>query len=413
MRAYEEVIKRASETVSRDLDFGPWLASLSATYVSHTITDAPGLAESATYSNGVVQVILAGGEEGGYYETTITMVASTGHVRSTTLGITNIGLASTGTPTGEIAVQDSLSGNATDQAPSVRAINSALSGKASLSDGITSIERSKLSGIAAGATVNAPDAQLRDRSTHTGTQPMSTVTGLTGEFVAVRAEIAAIPTAAPAFRGAVADEDGMLAAPVQNGGDWVTRYDTGTTWQLLQMPGNEPANWYELPYASGPVSPADIGLGNVNNTADSAKPVSVAQAAALALKADVNHSQAISTVTGLQAALDGKAAASHLHDVANVSGLQASLDAKAALTHLHTTAAVSGLDAALAAKQAALAAQHDGSAVAGAFTTINVVGGSVAIAGGVLTITVGELPPDPGEGGTYLPTSYFPSAYFA
>lgn len=37
---------------------------------------------------------------------------------------------------------------------------------------------SKLEGIAAGATKNATDAQLRDRSTHKGTQAASTITGL-------------------------------------------------------------------------------------------------------------------------------------------------------------------------------------------------------------------------------------------
>lgn len=36
----------------------------------------------------------------------------------------------------------------------------------------------KLAGIAAGATANATDAQLRDRATHTGTQAASTITGL-------------------------------------------------------------------------------------------------------------------------------------------------------------------------------------------------------------------------------------------
>jgi hypothetical protein len=38
----------------------------------------------------------------------------------------------------------------------------------------------KLDGIATGATANATDAQLRDRSTHTGTQAASTITGLGG-----------------------------------------------------------------------------------------------------------------------------------------------------------------------------------------------------------------------------------------
>jgi len=38
--------------------------------------------------------------------------------------------------------------------------------------------KTKLDGIAAGATANATDAQLRDRATHTGSQAISTVTGL-------------------------------------------------------------------------------------------------------------------------------------------------------------------------------------------------------------------------------------------
>ena len=42
----------------------------------------------------------------------------------------------------------------------------------------TSTLKSKLDGIATGATANATDAQLRDRSTHTGTQAAGTITGL-------------------------------------------------------------------------------------------------------------------------------------------------------------------------------------------------------------------------------------------
>lgn len=42
----------------------------------------------------------------------------------------------------------------------------------------TTAEKNKLAAIAAGATANATDADLRDRSTHTGEQAISTVTGL-------------------------------------------------------------------------------------------------------------------------------------------------------------------------------------------------------------------------------------------
>lgn len=41
---------------------------------------------------------------------------------------------------------------------------------------MTETERAKLAAIEAGATANATNAQLRDRSTHTGTQPLTTVT---------------------------------------------------------------------------------------------------------------------------------------------------------------------------------------------------------------------------------------------
>lgn len=56
---------------------------------------------------------------------------------------------------------------------------------------MTTAERTKLSGVATNATANAADAALRDRSTHTGTQPISATTGLQtaldGKVVAVTA----------------------------------------------------------------------------------------------------------------------------------------------------------------------------------------------------------------------------------
>lgn len=51
----------------------------------------------------------------------------------------------------------------------------------------------------------------------------------------------------------------------------------------------------------------DVGLGQVDNTSDANKPVSAAQAAAIAAKANASHTHAVSDVTGLQAALDSKA----------------------------------------------------------------------------------------------------------
>jgi hypothetical protein len=43
---------------------------------------------------------------------------------------------------------------------------------------MAAVDKTKLDGVATGATANATDAQLRDRATHTGAQAISTVTGL-------------------------------------------------------------------------------------------------------------------------------------------------------------------------------------------------------------------------------------------
>lgn len=70
-----------------------------------------------------------------------------------------------------------------------------VAGKGLSTEDYTTAEKTKLSGIASGATANATDAQLRDRATHTGTQAISTVTGLQGALDAKA------PLASPALTG--------------------------------------------------------------------------------------------------------------------------------------------------------------------------------------------------------------------
>ena len=116
---------------------------------------------------------------------------------------------------------------------------------------------------------------------------------------------------------------------------------------------------------------ADVGLSNVDNTSDAAKPISNATQAALDGKASSSHGHAIADVASLQSSLDAKAplasaaltgtptaptpsqgnnstriattayvdtlgatkaASSHAHAVADVTNLQTSLDGKAAGT---------------------------------------------------------------------------------
>ncbi|WP_312834490.1 hypothetical protein [Comamonas sp.] len=53
-----------------------------------------------------------------------------------------------------------------------------LTGKGLSTQDYSTDDRNKLAGVAIGATANASDAQLRDRTTHTGTQSIATVSGL-------------------------------------------------------------------------------------------------------------------------------------------------------------------------------------------------------------------------------------------
>lgn len=58
-------------------------------------------------------------------------------------------------------------------------------------------ERAKLAGIADGATANSSDAALRDRATHSGSQPIHTITGLEAALEAKAAAALAAPTVDP------------------------------------------------------------------------------------------------------------------------------------------------------------------------------------------------------------------------
>lgn len=91
-------------------------------------------------------------------------------------------------------------------------------------ESFTSAEKNKLAAVAAGATANATDAQLRDRSTHTGTQAISTVTGLQtaldgkadvgsgGGGGAVLSDVPATPLTTPYIQSATLTQDATEVA---------------------------------------------------------------------------------------------------------------------------------------------------------------------------------------------------------
>lgn len=86
---------------------------------------------------------------------------------------------------------------------------------------------------------------------------------------------------------------------------------------------------------------ADVGLSNVDNTSDASKPVSTAQAAADSAVASAAAADATTKANAAQAAAVQRANHTGTQAISTVSGLQAALDAKA--TPADVSAAVSAL----------------------------------------------------------------------
>ncbi len=110
------------------------------------------------------------------------------------------------------------------------------------------------------------------------------------------------------FLGAIASEAAMLALSGQKG-DWCNRTDTSTAWVIIADDPTQLASWGQINYPAPLVtsvndqtgviilSKADIGLANVDNTSDAAKPISTATQAALDAKAATAHTHPLSALT--------------------------------------------------------------------------------------------------------------------
>lgn len=196
---------------------------------------------------------------------------------------------------------------------------------------MTAADKVKVNGVASGATANSTDAQLRDRSTHTGTQANTTITGLgtastqaTSAFEAAGAvstgisahaaaldphgdrayadaAVAALISAAPSLLNtldeiaAALNDDPNFAATMttllagkQAAHALLTQISgmTLTANDIIQYVGGVLTNrtMAQLKTALA-LAKADVGLSNVDNTADASKPISTATQTALDLKA--------------------------------------------------------------------------------------------------------------------------------
>ncbi|MBD2161435.1 hypothetical protein H6F46_12110 [Limnothrix sp. FACHB-1083] len=150
----------------------------------------------------------------------------------------------------------------------------------SIAGAMTAADKAKLDGVAAGATANATDAQLRDRATHTGTQAIATITGLQA---ALDAKAASVHT--------------HIASDITSGTFTTARLGSGTANAGAYLRGD--SSWQALNVAA---------------------------------------------VSGLQAALDAKAALTHTHVISDVTGLQAALDARVLTSSLGVSGGVATLD---------------------------------------------------------------------
>jgi len=139
---------------------------------------------------------------------------------------------------------------------------------------LNATDKTKLNGIASGATVNSTDASLRDRTTHTGVQAISTVTGLQ------TALDAKAPLDSPTFTG-------TPTAPTVTGSDSSTKLATTAWVKSLGYATNSAVTSVAGKTGAVTLTKTDVGLANVDNTADTAKPVSTLQQTALDLKANL------------------------------------------------------------------------------------------------------------------------------
>lgn len=224
-------------------------------------------------------------------------------------------------------------------------------------------DKNKLAGIAAGATVNDTDANLKNRTNHTGTQLASTISNL-NTAVDARIASAAGASVAPLVGGFVptsfipsvalttvqtaASAAVMLSLTTQEG-DFVIRTDEHKTYVRNANATGTVADFTVLDTPLDAVTSvnsqvgtvvlgkSDVGLANVDNTTDANKPISTATQTALNLKAPLASPAFTGTVTGITKTMVGLGNVDNTADTAKPvsTAQQTALNGKANSSHTH------------------------------------------------------------------------------
>ncbi len=244
---------------------------------------------------------------------------------------------------------------------------------------MSAADKTKLDGVATGATANSTDAQLRARADHTGTQlantisnfnaaaaaaaPVQSVAGRTGAIVIVVGDVggaeatankaqpsgyasldsggklpqAQLPNIAiNEFLGEVASQVAMLALSGQKG-DWCNRTDTNVTWFITGTDPTLLGSWTAIVYPAGSShnhAASEITSGTLDAARLPTATDTTQGAVELATLAEAVTGTATNravTPEGSAAVIAAHAAAADAHAIAGVNGLTAALAAKAPL----------------------------------------------------------------------------------
>ena len=162
-------------------------------------------------------------------------------------------------------------------------------------------DKTKLDGVSSGATANATDAQLRDRTTHTGTQAISTVSGLqtaldgkqpTGDYATNTTLTNGLATKANVSHTHVIADVTNLQTSLDGKAPLVhTHVIADVTGLQTALNAKEPtitsgttAQYFRGDKTFQTLDKSAVGLSNVDNTSDLNKPISSATQTALNAK---------------------------------------------------------------------------------------------------------------------------------